>query len=63
MPTYLYKCKIHDEFELNHSIKDLIEDCPKCIEDSRKPEKLTRLISKGSNFILMGGGWANEGYK
>jgi len=63
MPTYLYECEKHKEFEINHSIKDLIVDCPKCLEEGLEPKKVKRLISKGTSFILTGSGWANEGYK
>lgn len=62
MPTYLYRCELHGEFEENHSIKDLLEVCPKCKEEGLEPKKVVRLIAGGSTFILSGGGWAKEGY-
>lgn len=62
MPTYLYFCKEHGEFEEMHSIKEELKECPKCKEEGKKSDPPQRLIS-GTNFILVGGGWANEGYK
>ena len=62
MPTYLYECQIHGEFEEQHSIKEQLEECPKCKEEGRPSQKVKRLISNGTSFILMGSGWAKEGY-
>jgi len=63
MPTYLYKCEIHGEFEKSHSIKELITECPLCKDEGiNPPQKVTRLIPSGGTFILKGGGWANNGY-
>jgi putative FmdB family regulatory protein len=62
MPTYLYECSVHGEFEETHSITIQLEDCPKCKEAGLEPKKLTRLISGGGGFILTGGGWASSGY-
>jgi putative FmdB family regulatory protein len=63
MPTYLYECPIHGEFEHQHSIKEELEFCPKCEEEGHPaPEKVKRLIAGGGGFILNGGGWAKEGY-
>lgn len=63
MPTYLYLCKkVHGEFEYEHSIKEKLEECPKCKEEGLEPQKVVRLISNGTGFILSGGGWAREGY-
>ena len=63
MPTYLYECPEHGEFEHQHSIKDELEFCPKCQEENYPtPHKVKRLIAGGSGFILNGGGWAKEGY-
>lgn len=62
MPVYEYECELHKVFELQHSIKDTIEECPKCKEEGLEPKKLKRLISSTS-FLLQGGGWASEGYK
>lgn len=64
MPTYLYKCPHHGEFEFEHSIKDKLENCPKCKEDNLSViQKVIRLISSGGNFILVGSGWAKDNYK
>ena len=63
MPTYLYFCPDHGEFEEFHSIKEKLEECPICKEEGKNPPcKVVRLISKGSSFILLGSGWANTGY-
>lgn len=62
MPTYLYKCEEHGEFEEMHSISDKLEECPKCKAEGKKSETPTRLIAAGSTFILTGGGWASSGY-
>ena len=44
MPTYLYLCPDHGEFEEYHSMRDLIEDCPKCKDEGKEPQKVKRLI-------------------
>ena len=62
MPTYIYKCDVHGEFEEIHSITEQLEECPKCKEEGLKPQKIIRLISSNGNFILNGGGWTREGY-
>jgi putative FmdB family regulatory protein len=63
MPTYLYECPVHGEFEHMHSITETLEDCPVCkAENKAEPQKVKRLIASGGNFILTGGGWAREGY-
>lgn len=63
MPTYLYKCEEHGEFEIEHSINEKLEDCPKCKGEKKEPpHKLTRLIAGGSSFILSGSGWARDNY-
>lgn len=58
MPTYEYECSdCSHNWEEDQSIKDdPIKTCPSC-----KKETAKRLIS-GSNFVLVGGGWAKEGY-
>ena len=48
MPTYLYECPVHGEFEEYHSIKITLEDCPKCQAEGLEPQKLKPLISGGS---------------
>lgn len=71
MPTYLYECPAHGEFEYEHSISEELEYCPKCeleakgdltLNGRRSFQKVKRLISGGTGFILAGGGWAREGY-
>jgi len=45
MPTYLYECSAHGEFEEYHSINHLIEDCPKCQAEGKEViQKVKRLI-------------------
>lgn len=51
MPTYLYKCPIHNEFEEEHSIKIKLEFCPKCSDEGKfdiKIERLINCVSKGT---------------
>lgn len=62
MPTYTYQCEVHDEFEVEHSIKVNLTECPKCKEEGLKPKKVKRLISGGTSFILNGSGWAKDNY-
>jgi predicted nucleic acid-binding Zn ribbon protein len=67
MPTYVYRCESkhktnHGEFEIEHSIKDKLDFCPKCLEMGLKEEPVTRLISGGTGFQLIGGGWAKDNY-
>jgi putative FmdB family regulatory protein len=62
MPTYTYRCEIHGEFDQEHSIKEQLEDCPKCQEEGLEPKKVVRLISAGTGFILSGSGWAKDNY-
>jgi putative FmdB family regulatory protein len=64
MPTYTYECSVHGEFEHSHSIKEELELCPKCQEEkAAEPQKVKRLISGGSGFILTGSGWAKDNYR
>jgi putative FmdB family regulatory protein len=62
MPSYEYSCPVHGVFEEFHSITDKIEECPKCKEEGLPPQKVERLISSGSSFILQGSGWARDNY-
>jgi putative FmdB family regulatory protein len=63
MPTYLYECPVHGEFEHQHSIKEELEVCPICEKEaSLTPQKVKRLICSGGTFILSGSGWASSGY-
>ena len=48
MPTYLYECPIHKEFEEFHSMSKMLEYCPKCEEENLEPQKLKRLINCSS---------------
>jgi putative FmdB family regulatory protein len=60
MPTYLYLCETHKEFEAIHSIKDVLELCPICKENNiETPVK--RLIA-ATNFQLVGNGWAKDSF-
>ncbi len=61
MPTYLYLCKQHGEFEAEHSIKEKLEFCPMC-EKENVTNTVIRLIARGANFILKGSGWAKDNY-
>lgn len=62
MPSYDYKCPIHGEFEEVHSIKEQLEECPKCKLEGLPSSKVVRLISVGTGFILTGLGWAKDSY-
>jgi hypothetical protein len=73
MPTYLYECPIHGEFEHVHSITETLEYCPICEAENesdeptgmpREPQKVKRLIASGGGFILGSGGvgWAKDSY-
>jgi len=48
MPTYLYECPIHGEFEEYHSMSQILEYCPKCEEAKLQPQKLRHLINCSS---------------
>jgi putative FmdB family regulatory protein len=67
MPTYLYECPAHGEFEHQHSINDELEFCPLCEEEGKEdlsePHKVKRLIAGGTQFVLNGSGWAKDNYK
>lgn len=56
MPTYLYMCPIHKEFEEFHSMSKTLEYCPKCEEEKLEPQKLKKLINCSSRgqVILTG---------
>lgn len=62
MAIYLYSCQEHGEFEEEHSINIILEECPKCKAEGKPPQKIKRLIAGGSNFILSGSGWAKDSY-
>lgn len=62
MPTYLYECEVHGEFEEIHSITQELEECPQCKEEGLPVVKPKRLIARGTNFILVGSGWAKDNY-
>jgi len=47
MPTYLYACCEHGEFEEMHSITIVLEHCPKCKEEG-KETPVKRLIASAT---------------
>ncbi len=59
MPTYEYLCSsCGHEWEAEQSIKaDPLTDCPAC-----KAAAAKRQISRGTGFILKGGGWYSDLY-
>lgn len=59
--TYLYKCKIHGEFEFDHKITETLDCCPMCKKDNTF-SKVERLICSSGGFILKGGGWSSTNY-
>lgn len=55
MPTYLYECPSHGEFEEFHSMSKMLEVCPHCQKEGVEPQKLKQLIncmSKGTVELL-----------
>ncbi len=59
MPTYEYACSsCAHAWEFEQSIKaEPLKDCPKCNNPTAK-----RQISRGTGFILKGGGWYADLY-
>lgn len=59
MPTYEYACtSCNNEWEAEQSIKDApLTECPRCHEATAR-----RQISRGTGFILKGGGWYSDLY-
>lgn len=59
MPTYEYVCgSCAHEWEAEQSIKDApLADCPKGHDGAAR-----RQISRGTGFILKGGGWYSDLY-
>jgi putative FmdB family regulatory protein len=59
MPTYEYACEAcGHQWELVQRITEApATKCPNCGQ-----EKAHRLISRGTNFILKGGGWYSDLY-
>lgn len=59
MPTYEYACtSCGNEWEAEQSIKDApLTECPRCHEATAR-----RQISRGTGFILKGGGWYSDLY-
>ncbi len=50
MPTYIYLCETHGEFDSYHSIRDdaRLTECVQCREELDISTPVTRLISGGS---------------
>lgn len=61
MPTYEYKCdKCNNIFEIFQNINaEPMEKCP----DNSCDGEITKLISKGSGFVLKGSGFYQTDYK
>lgn len=51
MPTYLYECPTHGEFEEYHSMSIKLEKCPQCTAEG-KDQEIKRLISSGSKGVV-----------
>lgn len=64
MPTYLYQCEKHGEFEVEHSINDFLSECPKCKDEGVSPPSLLKRLINATSFILKDGGcgWAKNNY-
>lgn len=59
MPTYEYRCThCAGEWEIEQKITEpRMTGCPHC-----KHETAERIISGGTRFSLVGGGWAADNY-
>ena len=59
MPTYEYACSAcgHEWEQTQRIVEPPIDLCPKCAKSTAH-----RLISRGTNFILKGGGWYSDLY-
>ena len=59
MPTYEYACSsCQHEWEFEQSIKEAaLTECPSCRQQTAR-----RQISRGTGFILKGGGWYADLY-
>ncbi|MRG96056.1 zinc ribbon domain-containing protein [Polyangium spumosum] len=59
MPTYEYACtSCTHEWETEQSIReDPLKECPSCHKETAR-----RQISRGTGFILKGGGWYADLY-
>lgn len=56
MPTYLYECPVHGEFEEEHSVKIKLEKCTKCKSDKLKPiQKIKRLLYPSAGKVTLSG--------
>jgi|SRR5271170_674349 len=53
MPTYLYECETHGEFEEFHSINTKLEECPRCKEENLPPKEFKRLITGNSKGVVV----------
>lgn len=62
MPTYIYECEVHKEFEADHKMSEKLEVCPICQKEGIKSQPPKRLIGR-TNFVLVGSGWAKDNYK
>jgi putative FmdB family regulatory protein len=63
MPTYIYRCEKHGEFEEMHSISTKLEKCPHCEAEGIESAAPERLIA-ATSFVLVdsGVGWYKNGY-
>ena len=55
MPTYLYECPTHGEFEEYHSMSATLELCPKCQEEGKtgdSVQKVKKLINCGTKGVV-----------
>jgi putative FmdB family regulatory protein len=64
MPIYQYNCKAcTKEYEVFYTSQEAVkreekkEKCPECGSTKKK-----KLVSKGTDFILKGKGWARDNY-
>lgn len=65
MPIYEYECPVHKlRIEVTRKITDpeVIPQCRVTGSAHAETEKMERVISTGTSFILKGGSWAKDGY-
>jgi len=62
MPTYVYECSLHGEFEEFHSISEELKECPQCKDKGITSDPPKKLIAPGGTFVLTGSGWARDSY-
>jgi len=52
MPTYLYLCEKHGEFEEMHSMSQTLEFCPHCEKEGLSQQEVKKLINCLSRGVV-----------